>query len=274
MMQLPVALQVYSVRDDAEKDFSGTMQKIKDMGYQGVELAGLYGLPAAEVRGVLDQVGLACISAHVPLAELLADLEGTLDQYVAIGCKYIAIPYLEEDMRPGRPGFARVLEAVPAIGRKCVEKGMTLLYHNHDFEFVRLDNGAYGLDHLYATIPADLLQTQLDTCWINVAGESPVAYIKKYAGRCPLVHFKDFYMEGPKNGEPLYELIGLEEKKAARQGSFEFRPVGHGLQDIPAILQATVESGAEWIVVEQDNSVGRPALDAAELSIRYLRSLS
>jgi sugar phosphate isomerase/epimerase len=81
-------------------------------------------------------------------------------------------------------------------------------------------------------------------------------------------------MEGPKNGEPLYELIGLEEKKAARQGSFEFRPVGHGLQDIPAILQATVESGAEWIVVEQDNSVGRPALDAAELSIRYLRSLS
>jgi len=129
------------------------------------------------------------------------------------------------------------------------------------------------LDHLYAVVSADLLQTQLDTCWVNVAGESPVAYINKYAGRCPLVHFKDFYMEGPKSGEPLYELIGIEERRAARKSSFEFRPVGHGLQDIPAILKATIASGAEWIVVEQDNSVGRPALEAAEMSIRYLRSL-
>ena len=273
MLSLPDALQVYSVREDAQKDFQGTMQKIKDMGYQGVELAGLYGLPAGEIRGILDQVGLAAISAHVPFADLTADLDGTLDQYVTIGCKYVAIPYLSDEMRPGQPGFAKVLEAVPVIGQRCKDKNLTLLYHNHDFEFVRLENGAYGLDDLYAVVSADLLQTQLDTCWVNVAGESPVAYINKYAGRCPLVHFKDFYMEGPKSGEPLYELIGIEERRAARKSSFEFRPVGHGLQDIPAFLKATIASGAEWIVVEQDNSVGRPALEAAEMSIRYLRSL-
>ncbi|NLB46095.1 MAG: sugar phosphate isomerase/epimerase, partial [Clostridiaceae bacterium] len=72
----------------------------------------------------------------------------------------------------------------------------------------------------------------------------------------------------------LYELIGIEEKRAARKSSFEFRPVGHGLQDIPALLEATQSSGASWIIVEQDNSVGRPALEAAAMSIRHLRSLS
>jgi sugar phosphate isomerase/epimerase len=274
VLHLPVALQVYSVREDAQKDFAGTMQKIKDMGYQGVELAGLYGLPAAEVRGILDQIGLACVSAHVPLADLLSDLDGTLDLYVTIGCKYVAIPYLEENRRPGTEGFAAVLKAIPAIGQACKERQMTLLYHNHDFEFVRMPDGSYGLDYLYATVPANLLQTELDTCWVNVAGENPVDYIKKYAGRCPVVHFKDFYMEGPKTGDPLYELIGIDEKRAARKSSFEFRPVGHGLQDIPALLEAAQSNGAKWVVVEQDNSVGRPALEAAAMSIRYLRALT
>jgi sugar phosphate isomerase/epimerase len=273
MLSLPVALQVYSVRDEAQKDFRGTMQKIKDMGYQGVELAGLYGLPAELIRATLDQVGLAAISAHVPIADLMADPAATIDQYVTIGVSFIAIPYLNEDMRPGQPGFAAVLQAIPAIGAQCRERGITLLYHNHDFEFVKLADGTYGLDHLYASVPAELLQTELDTCWIKVAGESPVGYIQKYAGRCPLVHFKDFYMDGPKSGEPLYELIGIEEKRAARKSSFEFRPIGYGLQDIPAILEATVDNGALWIVIEQDSSVGRPPLEAVQMSLRYLRSL-
>lgn len=275
MAQLPIALQVYSVREDAQKDFKGTMQKIKDMGYQGVELAGLYGHSADEIRNVLDLVGLKAISSHVPLAELSDDCEKTLDKYEIIGCDYIAIPYLEEDKRPGQPGFETVIQAVLNIAKACKARQKTLLYHNHDFEFVRMKNGQYGLDYLYSEIPADLLQTELDTCWIEVAGESAVDYIQKYKDRCPLVHIKDYYMEGSPTDEPLYELIGIEEKRKARKKShFEFRPVGHGLQDIPAIVQASVESKTKWIVVEQDKSVGRPDLEAARMSIDYLRSLN
>ncbi|MEA4888551.1 MAG: sugar phosphate isomerase/epimerase [Clostridiaceae bacterium] len=272
MLSLPVALQVYSVRDAAQSDFQGTMQKIKDMGYQGVELAGLYGLPADEIHRILDIVGLAAISAHVPITELIDDPEGTIAQYMTIGCKYIAIPYLSDEMRPGAPGFGQVIEKIHLIAHQCAKHGIGLLYHNHDFEFVRMPDGSYGLDYLYQAVPADLLQTELDTCWINVAGESPVAYIEKYAGRCPLVHFKDFYRTSKKRSGQLYELIG-QAKKADRGQDFEFRPVGHGLQDVPALLKATIASGAAWIVVEQDQSVGRTPLEAAEMSIRYLRSL-
>lgn len=275
MLSLPIALQVYSVREAAESDFAATMQKIKDMGYQGVELAGLYGLPAEVVHETLNDIGLAAISAHVPFSELTGDFDQTIDNYIKIGCKYIAIPYLEDQDRPGSPGFAATIGKIRQIGEKCRDRGLTLLYHNHDFEFVRLDNGQYGLDYLYDTVEPELLQTELDTCWINVAGESPVEYIRKYAGRCPLVHFKDFHMSGNSDDNRLYELIGQEEPadNNENKGKFEFRPVGHGQQDIPALLEATVESGAAWIVVEQDMSVDRSPLEAAQMSIRYLRQL-
>ena len=274
MTRLPIGIQVYSVREDAEKDFAKTMQELSRMGYEGVELAGLYGHEPEQVRQILAENKLTCISSHVPWAELTADLAGTLARYKSLGLEYIVVPYLEEEQRPGRPGFTDVVRQMPEIGKACQAEGLTLLYHNHDFEFVRLENGVFGLDHLYESVAPDLLQTELDTCWIKVAGQSPVAYLEKYAGRSPLVHFKDFYMEGEKGDAQLYDLIGMEKRQAARKGSFEFRPLGQGLQDIPAILKATVAAGAKWIIVEQDNSVGRPAMEAARMSLDYLRGLS
>ena len=96
MNKLPVAVQVYSVREDAERDFAGTMKKIKEIGYDGVELAGLYGLSPAEIKAAIEDAGLIAVSAHVPFQELKADMEGTVRQYEEIGVKYIAIPYLME----------------------------------------------------------------------------------------------------------------------------------------------------------------------------------
>lgn len=269
--KLPIGVQVYSVRDDAARDFKGTIQTLKDMGYDGVELAGMYGLSAAEIRAALDEVGIPAISAHVPYVELLADPEGTIAAYKEIGCKYIAFPFLNDDVRPGTPAFPETLKNMKKICEIAKSMGMPMLYHNHDFEFIKLatENGEeYALDYMYETIPADLLQTELDTCWVNVAGEDPAAYIRKYAGRCPIVHLKDFYKEG--KAENMYELIGVE-KKAEKKGVFEFRPLSLGMQDMPSILAAAEESGAEWVIVEQDQSIGRTPMEAVKISIDYLK---
>lgn len=273
MTKLPIGVQVYSVRDVAEKDFKGTAQKLKDMGYDFLELAGLYGMSAQEVRAAADEVGIPILSAHVPLAEMLEDPEKVISDYVYLGCKYIAIPYLPDDLRPLTPGFDTVMDAIPKLGKICNEKGATLLYHNHDFEFVKMEDGSYALDYMYAHVPADLLQTELDCCWVKVAGEDPAAYVRKYQGRCPVVHLKDFYREG--NPENMYELIGQESDQDAGKGTgyFEFRPVGHGMQDVPSIIKAAEESGASYLVVEQDESKGRTSLEAVKMSIDYLRSL-
>ncbi len=271
MNHLPVAVQVYSVREDAGKDFAGTMKKLKEMGYDGVELAGLYGLTPKEVKEAIAGAGLTAVSAHVPFQELVADMEGVVSQYEEIGVKFIAIPYLMEEDRPGGDKFAGNVKLFEEIAKVCKAHGIQTLYHNHDFEFMKMPDGRYALDYIYDTIPADLLQTEIDTCWVNVAGENPADYVRKYTGRAPVVHLKDFYKEG-KPGN-MYQLIGTDVEEQENKGYFEFRPVGSGMQDFPSILAASLDAGAQWVVVEQDQSVGRTPMEAVAMSREYLKSL-
>jgi xylose isomerase domain-containing protein len=270
--KLPIALQLYSVRDDMAADFEGTLRKVRELGYDGVEFAGLHGRQPAEVRRLLAENGLAAVSAHVPIDELAADIPGVVGAYKEIGCAYIALPWMDEERRPGHAKYPLLLEQARAIAEECRRQGMLLLYHNHDFEFEKVD-GEYGLDRLYRDLPADLLATEFDTCWINVAGEDPVAYLHTYAGRAPVVHLKDFVMPGKKPAK-LYELIGVDDGGTDEGGAFEFRPVGYGVQNIPAILEASAEAGAKWAVVEQDApSMGKTPLECAAMSIDYLKTL-
>jgi sugar phosphate isomerase/epimerase len=123
-----------------------------------------------------------------------------------------------------------------------------------------------------------LLETEIDTCWVNVAGVNPVEYLKQYTGRAPVVHLKDFVMEGKEKPAHLYELIGVptdeNNKPGQGEGSFAFRPVGYGVQNVPAIVQAAVEAGAQWLVVEQDKpGLDKTPLESAEMSIKYLKAL-
>jgi sugar phosphate isomerase/epimerase len=157
------------------------------------------------------------------------------------------------------------------LGKIAGDLGMTLLYHNHDFEFTKI-NGEYALDILYTEVPADKLQTELDTCWVNVGGENPAKYIRKYKGRSPVVHLKDF---AGQKGENMYALIGIDDgEKKDTSGAFELRPVGKGVQDFPEILKASEEAGVKWVVVEQDEpSMGKTPLECANISIQYLKSL-
>lgn len=271
---LPIGLQLYSVRDEMEKDFAGTLKKVADMGYDGVEFAGLFGRGADEIKAMLAENGLKAVSAHVPLAEMLEDMDKVIATYKAIGCKYIAIPYVEEKYRPGSPDYGATLEKITELGKKCSENGIVLMYHNHDFEFVKID-GKYGLDVMYETVPAEYLQTELDTCWVNVGGEDPARYILKYSGRTPVVHLKDFVMKGKEKPKKLYALIGIDDnEEQASEDDFSFKPVGYGVQDMPGIIAAAEKSGAQWLIVEQDNpDKGNTELSAVKKSIDYLRSL-
>lgn len=270
MKDFPIAIQLYSVRDDMEKDFEGTLKAVKELGYDGVEFAGLFDKSAAEIKALCAKYDLIPVSAHVPFVDMMADPD-LLKVYAEIGCEFVVIPYLTEEYRPGQPKFAEVIEGAKMLGQKANDLGMKLCYHNHDFEFLKVD-GEYALDILYKEVSADLLQTQLDTCWVNVGGENPSDYIRKYAGRCEIVHLKDFV--GSKT-ENMYALIGIDENEEKdTKGKFEFRPVGSGVQDFPSILAAAKESGAKWVVVEQDMpSLGKTPLECAEMSINYLNSL-
>lgn len=271
MKKFPVGIQLYSLRDDMEKDFTGTLKKVKEMGYDCVEFAGLYGNSAAEVKAMCEEIGLNPLSAHVGLTEMMSDPEGVLSCYAEIGCKFIVIPFLTSEYRPGQERYGEFVEDVKMLGKLANELGMTLCYHNHDFEFEKVD-GEYILDIIYKDIPSDLLETEIDTCWVNVGGENPSEYVKKYAGRAHILHLKDF---AGRKSENMYALIGIDDdKKKDAPSGFEFRPVGHGYQNFPEILAAAEQAGTEWVVVEQDEpSMGKTRLECAQMSIDYLKSL-
>ncbi len=272
MTKLPIAIQLYSVRDDMAADFEGTLKKIKALGYDGVEFAGLFGRKPEYIKELLKEIGLEPVSAHVSYNEMMSDIEGVMSAYETIGVKYIAIPYMTEEFRPNAPKFDEAIEGMKLLGKAANAHGLTLLYHNHDFEFVKIGD-EYGIDVMYERVPADLLKTELDTCWVNVAGENPAAFVLKYSGRAPVVHLKDFYMPA-KKPEKMYALIGIDDGEAEQKDeadSFGFRPVGYGAQDIPAIIAASEKAGAKWLVVEQDDpSMGKTPMECAQMSIEYL----
>ncbi|NLP34832.1 MAG: sugar phosphate isomerase/epimerase [Clostridiales bacterium] len=220
------------------------------MGYDGVELAGLYGHSPEKIRDILKEIGLTPISAHVPYHELVEDLEGTVSQYATIGCRYITIPYLTEDYRYGTKNFEEMMGNIPGIAKECAKHGITLLYHNHDFEFEKMEDGTYVLDYMYQNTTNEELQTEMDTCWIGVAGEDPIEYIRKYAGRSPLLHLKD-YTNNP----------------------FHFQPLGKGIQDIPNLLKEAVNIGCKWVIVEQDGHPDRAPMEDMKISRDYLKTL-
>ncbi len=270
-MSFPVAVQVFSVRGDAKNNLFATLKKIKAMGYDGVEFAGLYDHTPEEVKSMCEDIGLVPISAHVPYLDMIADPEKVLGMYATIGCKYVAVPYLTPEYRPGTDAFPEVIKNIDMLGEVAKKLGMQLLYHNHDFEFARI-GGKYALDILYDEIPADKLQTELDTCWVNVGGENPAEYLRKYSGRAPVLHLKDFVGERTEN---MYELIGIDSKAPERPEGFELRPLGKGVQDFPAILEAAKEAGTKWLVIEQDKpSLDMTALESIKVGLDYLKTIN
>jgi len=243
-----IALQLYTIRDFTEKDLPGTLKKVKEIGFNAVELAGMYDKTAPELKAMLDEVGLTAVSAHVGIQAFQADMQGTIDAYKTLGCKYIGIPWLSKEDLPGGENWAQMKESFKEVAAKCKAAGITLMYHNHAHEFDKLPCGTYINDALFNELPE--VETEIDTGWVHAVDLCPAEYIRKYAGRCPVVHLKD------------------TDKNAK-----EDRPVGQGTQDMPAITKAAEESGAKVLIVELDNAVGITSLEAAKQGFDYLKSL-
>ncbi len=269
-MILPIALQLYSIRDIAEKNFAKALSETKKLGYDAVEYAGFFDINPSEIKKMTEDTGLAPVSAHVPYYDMLREPERIMSDCAAAGCRFVAVPYLTAECRPGSEGFSKTLKGIAKIARAAKNAGLILLYHNHDFEFIKI-NGEYALDILYNTVPADLLMTEIDTCWVKVGGENPAEYINKYKGRAPVVHLKDYVSSG--NSGKMYKLIGIDDDDDEKASDFEFRPIGYGCQNFKEIIEASKNAQSEWLVVEQDEpSAGKTSLECAKMSIDWLKN--
>lgn len=276
--KLPVGLQLYSVRTELEKDFYGTLRKVRQMGYAGVEFYGeYYGNSIVEVKKMCTELGLIPFSNHVPFQQMIDNVDKVIEENTILGVQYIVFPYMDEASRPGinHEQFALTVALLGEIGAKVKAAGFQLLYHNHDFEFVTLDDGTVGYDYIFSSNDRSNLQTELDICWADYAGFKPTDVLAKYSGSIPVVHLKDYYLEGKLSKAP-YALIGISTDNSMKDegGWFEFRPLGMGQVDVPAAITAAIDGGAQWLCVEQDEpSQGFNRLESVTKSAEYLRQL-
>lgn len=272
MKKFKVGIQLYSVRDAVQEDMDAALKAVKEMGYDYVEFAGYYDKSAEEIKALLDKHGLECASVHLaPLP--IGEEQEAADFLKTIGAKYCAIPwYAKENYVDDWDGTIAKFEK---LARVMKENGIQLLYHNHDFEFEKLD-GEIILEKLYSTIPSDLLRPEYDVCWVHYAGNNPAEYIAKYDGKLEVLHLKDFVCNSL-GGGPVYALIDGKgndgEKPSKDDNGFEFRPVGYGIQNFPEILEAAEKCGVEYVIVEQDESPDGDPLGDAKKSREYLKSL-
>lgn len=248
MAKLPVALQLYTVRDESSKDFTGTLRRVAEIGYTSVELAGTGGLAAKELKALLDDLGLAAVGPHAALGQLESELEATLDYFAEVGCPYITCPYMPEEYRQA-DRFAATCALFDRVGQACADRGFQFCYHNHAFEFeTRLGNKTL-FDTLYDQTDPELVKGEVDVYWVQYGGYDPAQIIAARPGRFPLIHLKDMT-----SGEPT------------------FAEVGEGILDMPSIMSASEENGAQWYIVEQDRCQ-RPTLESARFSFENLKSM-
>lgn len=244
MTNLQVALELYTVRDETARDFVGTLRKVAQLGYPGVEFANYGNLAAHELSALLAETGLHAVGSHVGLDALEgAALNESIRYCQDIGCSIMVLPWLANEWRTV-DGMRSLAPQLNAIGQRCREQGITFGYHNHDFEFARVDGGYLYDQLLQATDPA-LVKMEVDVYWVAYAGVDPVAFLQKHADRVALIHLKDM---------------------AADRSMAE---VGKGILDMQSIWSFAQARGL-WGVVEHDHPQ-IPSLESARISLEYFK---
>lgn len=276
MKEFKVGLQLYSVRDKMEKDFEGTLKAVKDMGYDFVEFAGFFGKKAEDVKEILDKYGLTAISVHQSNNLYEEQGEELIDYFKTLGIKYCAIPWYNPEIAVTDKFIENIKEPFSRFSEALKRAGIKLLYHNHDFEFVKLGEKCQ-LDRMFEELTMDVLNPEFDACWIRYAGEDPCEYLKTYKGYTEILHLKDFVCD-KLNAGAVYDLIGDDKDTDSRivereNNHFKFVPLGSGRQDFPAILAAAEFAGTEYVIVEQDDWYENDSLELARQSREYLKTL-
>lgn len=241
----PIALQLFTVREKLGEDFEGTIRRVADMGYIGIEPYG--GMPCAlpEAAALFQELDLQVCNCHVPFPDD-ANKDAVLEIAEAFDLGSVAIAMLPPEDFDTIDAVKRACQRLNSASEFASANGLRLHYHNHWWEFKRI-NGTATLDVMLSELD-DNVGLQIDTYWVQTGGEDAVAVVKQAGGRAPLIHLKDGWLE------PRGDMAA----------------VGHGVMDVPAIVDASAAT-TEWYIVEQDRS-NNDRLEAVRQSYTYLTS--
>lgn len=231
---LPVAVQLWSIRDECNNDFAASMKAVAEMGYDGVETAGFCGLAPAEVAKILADNGLKAEGAHTGVDSILpAALRKTMDDYAAIGCKRLIVPWIGGPWTETEDDWKRFFAVMNLAAEDLAKEGFELGFHNHEDEF---RYGSAGLVPIVAMQEgfSSKVKFQFDMSFVYAMGADGLALLRHNAGRVCSIHVKAFSKSNP------VAYVGED--------------------DVPwaDVIAASVTAGADWLVVEHEDYADTP----------------
>lgn len=241
MAKIPVSLQMYSLRDDAQKDFAATLAEVAKVGYTGIELAGYGNLDANAAAEAMRAVGLQCSGMHVGLDLLRNQFTQVVTEAKLFGTKHVICPFFPPALLDSRDAFIGLGRELDTIGEHLAAFGLQLHYHNHDGE-MRTFDGQTGFEWLLDVSRPAHLACEPDVFWVHKGGQDPAAFLRAQGRRTRLVHLKD--------------------EKEIGGGPVDFAAVFAAIDALPSI---------EWLVVEVEHYDFAP-LESVRRSFEQLQA--
>jgi sugar phosphate isomerase/epimerase len=249
--------QLYTCRQFTKtlEGVAETFEKVAKIGYTAVQISGFGPVDPKQVGKLLADHGLTCAATHVKWDRFLGDLGAVIAEHKLWGCAHPAIGGLPGAYRTPE-GIKRFLDELGPVAERLAAEGMDFSYHNHSHELAKHD-GRTWLEVLYEQAKPHVLKAEIDTYWIQHGGGDPAAWIRRCAGREPLVHLKDMVIAPSSEGRP--------EQRMAE--------IGEGNLNWPAILEACEAGGVQWYLIEQDLCYDRTPFESLDISYRNLKAM-
>ncbi len=264
--KIPLGIQLWTVKSEAEKDVEGTLRKLHAAGFREIEFAGYYGKNPADLGKLLRDIGLTPVSTHAGAGDIAKKGDEIIRDAKVLGLKCVVCssPMVspEKDKLPWEERMKAVdlndwkwnAELFNKFGKQVSEAGMVFGYHNHSAEFKKFD-GKTAFDHLFGMTDPAHVKVQLDVGWVTVAGEDPIALLNRYKGRVLSLHVKDVAKRGADGKEPPSVAVG------------------EGVVDWKKVIGTAKANGVKHYFYEQEEPFTRPILQSAKMSADYLSKL-
>lgn len=235
---MQIGAQLYTVYKHTKtlEDFSKTLKKVADIGYKVVQVSGTCDFEPQWLKEELLKNDLKCVLTHIPPVNLQGDIKKIVDDHKIFGCNHIGIGGMPGEMRGSIEGYNEFKKVYIPIAEEMRDLGAKLMYHNHWFEFDKLD-GKDVIERIFEDFPEDSIDFTLDLGWADFAGCDVIKLIDTLKDRIPIIHLKD-YADMPTDRDIQFPAY--------------LRPIYEGKLDYDAYINALKKTNCEYMLVEQD----------------------
>ncbi|MEO1657703.1 MAG: TIM barrel protein [Pseudomonadota bacterium] len=245
--QLPIGVQLYSIRDIFSTDQYTVLQRLAEMGTRELEFAGLYRADPQSIKDTMDEHGMTAPACHFQLEQLESDLPAAIAETKTLGASYVVLPYVRLKRRQSMDDWRTVFRIMSTVADQLHDEGLKFAYHPHEFEFAEMD-GEVPFDAMLAETREDRVLVEMDFYWMAVAGRAPEDVFDAHPGRVQLAHLKDYSADG------------------------SMANLGEGTLDFPDLIVKAQAAGLRHGFIERDD-LPAPYYDGLQTSIDHLNSL-